>query len=78
MAILARNNIAWIRSTHADAKYRSAEIAVKLAEFNAQATAHRDPAKLDTLAARDRLIQGMKQNQIKQGEEAVRAWRPKR
>ena len=36
-----------------------------------------DP-KLDTLAARDRLIQGMNQNQIKRGKEAVRAWRPKR
>ena len=51
VAIIARNNIAWIRSTHADARYRSAEVAVKLAEINARATAHRDPAKLDTLAA---------------------------
>ena len=57
--------------------------AVEAYKWFTLALAHRrriiphDP-KLDTLAARDRLIQGMKKNQIKQGEEAVRGWRSKR
>ena len=57
--------------------------AVEAYKWFTLALAHRrriiahDP-KLDTLAARDSLIQGMNQNQIKRGEEAVRAWRPKR
>lgn len=57
--------------------------AVEAYKWFTLALAHRrriiahDP-KLDTLAARDRLIQDMNQNQIKRGEEAVRAWRPKR
>jgi len=47
----AANNLAWIRATHPDARYRNGPQAVKLAEQLCQATGRRNPTFLDTLAA---------------------------
>ncbi len=45
------NNLAWIRATHKQAKFRNPEEAVRLAERACQLTKYRNPTILDTLAA---------------------------
>ncbi len=45
------NNLAWIRATHADPKFRNGAEAVRLADRALELSGGRDPGYLDTLAA---------------------------
>ena len=45
------NNLAWIRATHPDPKFRNGTEAVRLAERALELSGDRDPGLLDTLAA---------------------------
>ncbi len=45
------NNLAWIRATHPQARYRNGQEAVKLAERACQATGYGEPQLVGTLAA---------------------------
>ena len=45
------NDMAWIRATHPEAKYRDVAVAVRLAERACQLSGRKYPAFLDTLAA---------------------------
>ena len=47
----AQNNLAWLRATEADPKYRDGAEAVRLAERAAELTVRKKPSMLDTLAA---------------------------
>jgi tetratricopeptide (TPR) repeat protein len=49
--LLAANNLAWVRATCPDAKFRDGEAAVRLANKVCEATANREGMYLDTLAA---------------------------
>ena len=45
------NNLAWVRATHAQARFRDGQEAVQLAERACQVTGYKDPRLLGTLAA---------------------------
>ena len=47
----ALNNLAWLRATQADPKYRDGKAGVRLAERAAELTGRKNPSMLDTLAA---------------------------
>ena len=47
----ALDNLAWIFATHKNPKFRNAAESVKLAEKACELTKHKQPVKLDTLAA---------------------------
>jgi tetratricopeptide (TPR) repeat protein len=49
--LLATNNLAWVRATCPDAKFRNGAEAVRLAQRVCEATANREGMYLDTLAA---------------------------